>query len=68
MEVAVLMTCYNRAETTLRCLRSLFAQELPTGWALDVWLVDDASPDGTGAKVTVEFPQVHVIQSPDDLF
>jgi len=49
--IAVLMTCYNRVETTLRCLRGLFAQMLPEGVTLDVWLVDDASPDGTGDKV-----------------
>lgn len=67
-EVAVLMTCYNRMETTLRCLRSLFAQELPAGWTLDVWLVDDASPDGTGEKVKAAFPQVNVITSPGNLF
>ena len=75
--IAVLMTCYNRVETTLRCLRSLFAQTLvqspdPTisnqTISLDVWLVDDASPDGTGAKVKAAYPEVNVIQSPGNLF
>ena len=66
--IAVLMTCYNRVETTLACLRGLFAQELPTGCELDVWLVDDASPDQTGAKVSATFPQVHVIVSKGGLF
>lgn len=62
------MTCYNRVETTLRCLRLLFAQEMPAGWALDVWLVDDASPDGSGEKVKAEFPQVNVIRGTGKLF
>jgi len=61
MKVAVLMTCYNRVETTLRCLRGLFAQKLPEGWLLDVWLVDDGSDDGTGARVAAEFPLVNVM-------
>lgn len=66
--IAVLMTCYNRAGTTLECLRRLFAQALPEGLALDVWLVDDASPDGTGEKVKVAYPQVNVIRGSGSLF
>lgn len=66
--IAVLMTCYNRVETTLRCLRSLFSQAMPDGYEIEVWLVDDASPDKTGERVTKVFPQVNVIQSPGNLF
>lgn len=51
MRVAVLITCYNRVETTLRCLNQLVKQDLPTDCKLDVYLVDDASPDKTGTKV-----------------
>ena len=47
--IAVLMTCYNRVETTLRCLHSLFNQTIKQSdnqtISLDVWLVDDASTD-----------------------
>lgn len=76
MRIAVLMTCYNRVETTLRCLRSLFAQmhaqspnpTISNQTIFEVWLVDDASPDGTGAKVKAEFPQVNVIQGPGNLY
>lgn len=66
--IAILMTCYNRVQTTLGCLRMLFAQKLPEGCAIDVWMVDDASPDGTGERVRTEFPQVHVIKSEGELF
>ncbi len=31
---AVLITCYNRRETTLRCLDALFRQQLPAGYNL----------------------------------
>ena len=44
MKIAVLMTCHNRKESTLRCLRGLPSD-------LDVFLVDDASTDGTGDAV-----------------
>lgn len=66
MRVAVLMTCYNRAETTLRCLRLLFAQK--GDLELSVFLVDDASPDRTGLQVKVEFPQVEVINGTGSLY
>lgn len=66
--IAVLMTCYNRVQTTLECLRKLFAQKMPEGYAFDVWLVDDASPDKTGDKVKAAFPHVNVIEGTGSLF
>lgn len=64
--IAVLLTCYNRAETTLRCLRLLHEQHSTVD--LSVYLVDDASPDGTGARVKSEFPTVNVIQGTGCLY
>ena len=66
--IAVLMTCYNRVNTTLECLRGLFAQEMPEGFSLDVWLVDDASPDSTAEKVKDAYPKINVIQGTGKLF
>jgi len=60
--IAVLITCFNRRETTLRCLRALYRQELPAGAALRVVLTDDGSSDGTGDAVRSEFPGVTVLQ------
>lgn len=68
MKIAVLLTCYNRVETTLECLRCLFACELPEKVEFDVWLVDDASPDGTGAKIKDAYPAVNVIQGTGKLY
>lgn len=69
MRIAILMTCYNRVETTLRCLEQLkvAVAQVADAW-FDVWLVDDASPDGTGDKVKAAYPEVNVIQSPGNLF
>ena len=61
-DIAVLITCFNRRETTLRCLRALFEQDLPPGATLRVALTDDGSSDGTGDAVRSEFPQVTVLQ------
>ena len=66
--IAVLMACYNRALTTLECLRRLFSQKMPEGYSFDVWLVDDASPDRTGEKVKAAYPSVNVIQGTGKLF
>ena len=61
-DIAVLITCFNRRETTLRCLRALYEQELPAGAMLRVVLTDDGSSDGTGDAVRTEFPGVVVLQ------
>ena len=61
-DVAVLITCFNRRETTLGCLRALFEQELPAGARLRVVLTDDGSSDGTSDAVRREFPTVTVLQ------
>lgn len=58
MKIAVLITCYNRKESTLRCLASLLEateQVKVNGegerWTIGLFLVDDGSTDGTGEAV-----------------
>lgn len=51
MQIAVLLTCFNRREKTLAFLRSLTKLQMPDGTCLDIWLNDDGSTDGTGAAV-----------------
>ncbi len=66
--IAVLMTCYNRRNTTLACLGSLFRQESPEKVCLTVYLVDDGSTDGTGEAVTKQYPEVRVIRGRGNLY
>lgn len=66
--IAVLLTCHNRRETTLKCLESLHKNTIPDNFHRDVFLVDDGSTDGTGEKVKLNFPAVHVIQGNGNLF
>lgn len=63
-EIAVLLTCFNRRTTTLRCLERVF-QIMP---GVDVYLVDDNSADGTAAAVMAAYPQVRLIKGSGDLF
>jgi len=68
MRIAVLITCYNRVQTTVKALDHLFACAMPVGVCLDVFLVDDASPDRTGAVVQQRYPQIRVIEGTGNLF
>jgi len=68
IRIAVLITCHNRRVNTLDCLRRLSEQALPLQTALDVYLVDDGSTDGTSAAVRSAFPTVHVIPGDGSLY
>ncbi len=62
--IAVLLTCHNRRETTRTCLKRLF--EIRSD--LDVFCVDDGSNDGTAQMIANEFPQVELIAGDGNLF
>lgn len=63
---AVILTCFNRKDTTLKCLRQLYQQK--TSCFMDVFLCDDASTDGTSEAIQDEFPQVHIVRGNGNLF
>lgn len=63
-KIAVLLTCFNRKENTLACLKQLFYLHQD----IDVYIVDDNSTDGTGEAVAIQFPQVVLIKGTGDLF
>ncbi len=42
--------------------------ELPASAALDVYILDDASTDGTNEAIRSEFPRVHLMRSKGDLW
>ncbi|MHC5831198.1 MAG: glycosyltransferase family 2 protein, partial [Nostoc sp.] len=63
-QLAVIMTCFNRRETTLICLRALAQQTK----SFDVYLTDDGSSDGTSKAVKVFYPQVQILQGNGNLF
>ena len=65
--VAAVMAAYNRRELTLACLRSLEAQQVP-GVEQDVFVLDDASSDGTSQAIAEQFPQVNVLRGDGHLY
>lgn len=54
MKIAVLLTCFNRKEKTLACLRSLYDthEECKSPVEAEVFLTDDGSSDGTSEAVS----------------
>ena len=68
VSVCALLTCFNRRDQTLECLRALAANTGLEQVKLSVVLVDDGSTDGTAQAVRAEFPWVDVTTSDGSLF
>lgn len=69
IEIAVLIACYNRKEKTLGCLRDLFKQAyIDEKFKITVFLVDDASTDGTPEAISKNFPPVRIIKGTGNLY
>lgn len=66
--IAVLMTCHNRAQKTLRCLEALYAQKTDKDIEYHIFLVDDGSTDNTSEAVKSKYPQAIVIRGNGSLF
>lgn len=64
MKTAVLLTCFNRRDITVKCLKQLFELNIN----MEVFLVDDLSTDGTRAAVERLYPAVNIIQGNGNLF
>ncbi len=62
--IAAIVVNWNRREDTLRCLDSLARSDYP---ALDVFLVDNASSDGSREAVAAAFPAVKLIANERNL-
>ena len=68
-KIAILLTCFNRREKTLSCLKSVYNQkEKGTEYLYDVFLVNDGSTDGTEEAVKKSFPLVSIINGDGNLF
>ena len=59
--LAIVLVNYNTCALLRDCLQSLRASGMQCD--LDIWVVDNASDDGSVAMVRAEFPEVHVIAS-----
>ncbi len=68
MDLAVVIISYNVSALLRACLESLRASlERTPDLAAEVWVVDNASADGSAAMVAEAFPAVRLIASPENL-
>jgi glycosyltransferase involved in cell wall biosynthesis len=60
-QIDVVIPVYNGAACILDTLKAVFAQVLPDGWTMQVYVVNDASTDDTQARVRSAYPQVQIV-------
>lgn len=65
--IAILITCFNRKDKTLACLKSIYGQQGIENYKVETFIVDGGSKDGTIDAVHEQYPQVH-IELHDGLF
>jgi GT2 family glycosyltransferase len=63
---SIIFLNYNTKDCLERCLHSVFTHT--KNIEFDVWVVDNASPDGSAAMVRSLFPEVHLIANHKNLF
>jgi len=62
LDLSIIIVNYNTHDRLRDCLRSVYASG--GDFAFEVWVVDNASTDGSAAMVREEFPQAQLIESP----
>ena len=65
MDLSVVIVNWNTRELLAQCLEAVYAH--PPDCAFDVWVVDNASSDGSAAMVRERFPQVHLIENRENV-
>lgn len=70
-KTAILVTVYNRKDTTIKGLEKLkhaITQMDAQKFLFDIFLVDDGSTDGTYESVNSQFPEVHLYKGDGNLY
>lgn len=65
MDVSIILVSYNTKELTRNCIKSIY--EKAQGLKYDIWLIDNASSDGSQEMIKEEFPDVKLIESSENL-
>jgi GT2 family glycosyltransferase len=66
-DLAVIIVSWNVRDLLETCLRTLLDDLNRSGLVAEVWVVDNASADGTPEMVAAEFSSVHLIASEENL-
>ncbi|MDH7488084.1 MAG: glycosyltransferase family 2 protein [Anaerolineae bacterium] len=65
-DLSIIIVSYNSRELTRACLRSAFDGLARSGLRGEVWVVDNASSDGSADMVRAEFPQARLIANAEN--
>ena len=65
MDISVIVVNYNTKKLLQNCLKSVFDKVKNIGF--EVWVVDNASSDGSVEMVKKEFPEVKIITNEKNL-
>ena len=67
MDLGIVVVSYNTRELTAQCLASLRQSLERRSLAWHVWVIDNASADGSGAMIRKQFPWATLIASEQNL-
>ena len=69
-KIAILLTCHNRKEKTLSCLKFLFDAQHHKDNQLEIiiYLTDDGSTDGTQEAVKEAYPEINILIGDGNLY
>ena len=65
--LAVIIVSYNTRQITLNCLESVWAELGRLPFSARVWVVDNASSDGSAEAIAERFPGLYLIRSEENL-
>lgn len=66
-QIEIIVVNWNTLALTRECLKSLFTDLSQSGLDSRVWVVDNASTDGSVAMIRSEFPQVLLIENQENV-
>lgn len=59
MKLAILITCFNRKNTTLNCIQKIFESNSQE-FTIDIFVVDGGSSDGTVSALIEKYPSINI--------
>ena len=66
--IAVILTCFNRKQKTVACIDAVFAQTAFDDVALDFYITDDSSHDGTAEALMRKYDRIRLLKGNGSLF